>query len=193
MLDLSKYQSTGAALKDALDQFADEVCLIDVDREREKERLTYREFQNRAHPLAKALQEAGLTEGDRASIIMTNQSKWLISAYAIFFTGGVLVPLDYKLTPEEHWQLLRHSGASVLITEYPIWRQLSGVAGRAGAANVRLVLVAGRRRTSVVVKFFSTTSCHSSVSSFGSASSVDRTWNSATEQNVVSPTFVKLM
>ena len=32
---------------------------------------------------------------------MTNQSKWLISAYAIFFCGGVLVPLDYKLTPAE--------------------------------------------------------------------------------------------
>ena len=28
---------------------------------------------------------------------MTNQSKWLISAYAIFHGGGVLVPLDYKL------------------------------------------------------------------------------------------------
>ena len=33
---------------------------------------------------------------------MTNQSKWLISAYAIFFSGGVLVPLDYKLTAAEH-------------------------------------------------------------------------------------------
>ena len=53
---------------------------------------------------------------------MTNQSKWLISAYAIFFSGGVLVPLDYKLTPDEQWQLLAHSGASVLITEYPVWR-----------------------------------------------------------------------
>ena len=31
---------------------------------------------------------------------MTNQSKWLISAYAIFYCGGVLVPLDYKLTPD---------------------------------------------------------------------------------------------
>ena len=37
----------------------------------------------------------------RAAIIMTNQSKWLISAYAIFYAGGVLVPLDYKLTPVE--------------------------------------------------------------------------------------------
>jgi long-chain acyl-CoA synthetase len=141
MLDLSKYQSIGEALKDSLEEFANEVCLIEADREREKERLTYRDFKERAHPLAKALQESGFSAGDRASIIMTNQSKWLITAYSIFFSGGVLVPLDYKLTPEEHWQLLKHSGASVLITEYPIWRQLCAAAGRAAAANVRTVLV----------------------------------------------------
>src|SRR5205823_15100548 len=122
MLDLAKYQSVGAALKDALDRFAREVCLIEVDRERENERLTYRDFKERAHPLAKALQDAGFSAGNRASIIMTNQSKWLISAYAVFFVGGVLVPLDYKLTPDEQWQLLKHSGATVLITEYPTWR-----------------------------------------------------------------------
>src|SRR5712664_2928581 len=141
MLDLSKYQSIGQALKDALDQFADEVCLIEADREREKERLTYRDFKECAHPLARALQDAGFAAGDRASIIMTNQSKWLISAYAIFFAGGTLVPLDYKLTPDEQWQLLKHSGASVLITEYPIWRQLSASVGRVAAGNVRTVLV----------------------------------------------------
>src|SRR5262249_35504407 len=140
MLDLSKYQSVGAALRDALDQFAGEVCLIEADRDREKERLTYRDFKNRAHPLARALQDVGFAADDRASIIMTNQSKWLISAHAIFFSGGVLVPLDYKLTPDEQWQLLKHSGASVLVTEYPIWRQLSAAAGRATAPNVRTVL-----------------------------------------------------
>ena len=87
------------------------------------------------------MQEAGFAAGDRASIIMTNQSKWLISAYAIFFAGGVLVPLDYKLTPAEHWQLLKHSGAKILITEYPIWRQLAASPGRAEATNLRTVLV----------------------------------------------------
>lgn len=141
MLDLSKYQSIGAALKDALEHFSNEVCLIEADREREKERLTYLEFKARAHPLAKALQDAGFVAGDRASIIMTNQSKWLISAYAIFYTGSVLVPLDYKLTPDEQWQLLKHSGAKVLVTEYPIWRQLSVAASRVAASNVTTVLV----------------------------------------------------
>jgi long-chain acyl-CoA synthetase len=141
MLDLAKYQSIGAALKDALDQFAGEVCLIESDREREKERLTYRDFEERANPFAKALQDAGCKAGDRASIIMTNQSKWLISAYAISYCGGVLVPLDYKLSPEEHWQLLKHSSAGSLITEYPIWRQLSSSSGRAAVTNLKTVLV----------------------------------------------------
>src|SRR6202167_6732506 len=141
MLDLSKYQSIGAALKDALDQFSNEICLIEADREREKERLTYRDFKERAHPLAQALQDAGFAAGDRASIIMTNQSKWLISAYSIFFCGGVLVPLDYKLTPDEQWQLLAHSDARVLVTEYPIWRQLAASQGRGTDLSLRQIYV----------------------------------------------------
>ena len=141
MLDLAKYQSIGAALQDAVDAFADEVCLIEADREREKERLTYREFKAHGNALAKALQEDGFSGGERAAIIMTNQSKWLISAYAIFYCGGVLVPLDYKLTPEEQWGLLKHSGAGVLVTEYPIWRQLSTSPGRESASNIKKVLV----------------------------------------------------
>jgi long-chain acyl-CoA synthetase len=141
MLDLANYSSIGAALKDALEKFANETCLIESDREREKERITYQEFGARSRPLARALQEAGFSAAGRASIIMTNQSKWLISAYAIFYAGGVLVPLDYKLTPAEHWQLLQHSGAKILITEYPVWRQLSTSPGRASAANLQTVLV----------------------------------------------------
>jgi long-chain acyl-CoA synthetase len=135
------YPSIGAALRDALDQFADEICLIESDRKREKERLTYREFKDRARPLARSLQNANFQAAERAAIIMTNQSKWLISAYAIFFCGGVLVPLDYKLTADEQWQLLAHSGASVLVTEYPIWRQLAASAGRATAKGLGKILV----------------------------------------------------
>jgi len=87
------------------------------------------------------LQDAGFAAADRAAIIMTNQSKWHISAYSILFAGGVLVPLDYKLTPAEHWQLLKHSGAKVSITEYPIWRQLYNAPERAVAEDGQAVLV----------------------------------------------------
>jgi long-chain acyl-CoA synthetase len=140
MLDLKKYTSIGGALRDALETWPTEVCLIESDRGEEKLRLTYHEFKERALPLAKALQDFGIGAGDRVSIIMTNQSKWLISAYAIFFCGATLVPLDYKLKPEEQWQLLKHSGPKILITEYGIWRQLGVSPGRAQAVELKDVL-----------------------------------------------------
>jgi len=124
MLDLRQYTCLGAALRDALDRFSSEVCLIEADRDREKVRLTYSDFKEIALPLARALEDADFDPADRAAIIMTNQSKWLISAYAIFYCGGILVPLDYKLTAAEHLQLLAHSKAKVLIVEYHLWRAI---------------------------------------------------------------------
>lgn len=124
MLDLERYESLGEALRDALERYAEHVCLIEADRDRENCRLTYREFGERARRLASALQEEGFAPDERAAIIMSNQSKWLISAYAVFYVGGVLVPLDYKLSPREQSELLRHARASVLITEFPLWRAL---------------------------------------------------------------------
>jgi len=125
MLDLRRYPCLGAALRDAIDRFSSEVCLIEADRDREKLRLTYSDFKEVALPLARALEDADFDPNDRAAIIMTNQSKWLISAYAVFYCGGVLVPLDYKLTPTEHLQLLAHSKAKVLIVEYHLWRAIT--------------------------------------------------------------------
>ncbi len=124
MLDLSQYTCLGAALRDALERFSTEICLIEAERDREKVRLTYSDFKEITLPLARALEDADFDPNDRAAIIMTNQSKWLISAYAIFYCGGVLVPLDYKLTADEHLQLLAHSKAKVLVIEYHLWRAI---------------------------------------------------------------------
>jgi len=129
MLDLRQYESLGAALDDALERWPHEVCLIEADRDRENCRLTYSDFKQMALPFARALQDSGFGEDDRAAIIMTNQSKWLVSAYAIFYCGGVLVPLDYKLTAREHLALLAHSKAKVLVIEYHLWRAIMASPG----------------------------------------------------------------
>jgi long-chain acyl-CoA synthetase len=125
MLDLRQCQSLGEALRTAIERWPDEICLIEADRERENSRMTYRAFGAAALSLASGLQEAGFQNGTRAAIIMTNQPKWLISAYAIFFCGGVLVPVDYKLTADEQLQLLAHSKAEFLIVEYHLWRAIA--------------------------------------------------------------------
>ena len=140
MLELRQYNSLGEALRAALERWPDEVCLIEADRDREKARLTYRQFKQAAMPLARALEDSGFQAGTRAAILMTNQSKWLISAYAIFFRGGVLVPLDYKLTPGEQLKLLAHSRAEFLIVEYHLWRALTQAEGFENLAT-RVILV----------------------------------------------------
>src|SRR6478736_10447354 len=125
MLDLRQYTCLGAALRDAIERWPNETCLIEADRDREKQRLTFSDFKDLAIPRVRALQDVDLKPGDRAAIIMTNQSKWLVSAYAIFYAGGVLVPLDYKLTASEQLSLLKHCRARVLIVEYHLWRLIS--------------------------------------------------------------------
>ena len=156
MLDLRQYESLGAALREAVERWAGEVCLIEDDRGREKLRLTYREFGETALRLARALEEAGFAAAEgsathragpaatsptqRAAILMTNQSKWLISAYAVFYAGGVVVPLDYKLTPMEHLALLAHSKAQALIVEWYLWRAITQTAAFS-RLNVPMVLV----------------------------------------------------
>jgi long-chain acyl-CoA synthetase len=140
MIDLDQHSSLGSALREALDTFANETCLIEADRDRERTRLTYSDFKQMALPLARALQDAEFRPNDRCAIIMTNQSKWLISAYAVLYAGGVLVPLDYKLTAGEHLELLAHSQAKFLIIEYHLWRAITQHA-EFGNHKLKIVLV----------------------------------------------------
>src|SRR5215475_4541718 len=142
MIDLSMHQSLGSALGEAVDKFAGETCLIEADRERENHRLTYREFKEASLPMAKFLQDLGFKAGSRAAIIMTNQSCYLIAAYAVFYSGGVLVPIDYKLSAQEHLALLLHSKAEILVTEYHFWRAITQSEGFK-KFNAETVIVTG--------------------------------------------------
>ena len=83
-LDLSSYSSLGEALRTANNKWANHIALIEADRDRENHRLTYSEFNSMALKLAKSLQSSGFKPGQRGAILMSNQSKWLVSAYAIF-------------------------------------------------------------------------------------------------------------
>jgi long-chain acyl-CoA synthetase len=55
---------------------------------------------------------------------MSNQSKWLIGALGAFWSGAVLVPLDYKLTPKEQLALIAHAKPKLLLIEYGTLRPL---------------------------------------------------------------------
>src|SRR5262249_22367095 len=140
MLDLQKYDSLGATLRDALRQWPDRVCLIESDRDRERSRMTYQQFREAAETFTAALEEAGFAAGERAANIMTNQPRWLISACATLFAGGVLMPLDSMLNAADHLQLLSHSKPQVLFVEYWHWKNITEAEGFAELAT-RTILV----------------------------------------------------
>jgi fatty-acyl-CoA synthase len=82
-----------------------------VDREL---RLTYEQFFHRCDRWSAALQDMGVRQGDRVAYIAPNTYAQLESFYAVPQIGAVLVPVNYRLTPDDFAYIVNHSGAKVL-------------------------------------------------------------------------------
>jgi fatty-acyl-CoA synthase len=89
--------------------YADREAIIDQDY-----RATYARFFERTDRWSAALQELGVRPGDRVAYIASNTRAQLESFYAVPQIGAVLVPINYRLTPDDFVYLLEHSGARVL-------------------------------------------------------------------------------
>jgi long-chain acyl-CoA synthetase len=125
MMDPRAYASVGALLADAWLQWKGETALIEVHRERVAKRLTYLEARREVAKVAAWLAGEGLGPGCRVAIVMSNQARWLLAASAVFHRGATLVPLDYKLRPDELDALLAHAGVTALVGEHGLIRRLS--------------------------------------------------------------------
>src|SRR3954464_13535065 len=77
-------------------------------------RFTYEQFFDRCDRFSSALQRLGGTQGDRVSYIAPNIHAQLESFYAVPQIGAVLVPINYRLSPEEFTYIITHSGATVV-------------------------------------------------------------------------------
>jgi fatty-acyl-CoA synthase len=77
-------------------------------------RLTYVQFFDRCDRWSAALQRLGVRAGDRVAYIAPNTHAQLESFYAVPQIGAVLVPINYRLSPDEFAYIITHSGASVV-------------------------------------------------------------------------------
>ena len=76
--------------------------------------LTYRAFSLRVSSVASYLLSAGLQKGDRVAICSENRPEWCSSYLAVIMSGGVAVPLDAQLGPEEIRNLVSDSEAKMV-------------------------------------------------------------------------------
>jgi fatty-acyl-CoA synthase len=80
-------------------------------------RLTYEQFFDRCDRWSAALQQLGVARGDRVATIAPNTHAQLEAFYAVPQIGAVLVPVNYRLTPEDFVYIINHSGASVVCVD----------------------------------------------------------------------------
>jgi acyl-CoA synthetase (AMP-forming)/AMP-acid ligase II len=80
-------------------------------------RITYGQFARMARSLAAALDDLGVAAGERVAIVSPNAARFLVSLFGVSAYGRVLVPVNYRLRPDEITYILEHSGASVLLVD----------------------------------------------------------------------------
>ena len=84
-------------------------AVIDGDR-----RWTYAQFLDRCDRWSAGLQRLGIRKGDRVAYIAPNTHAQLESFNAVPQLGAVLVPVNFRLTPDDFGYILNHSGARVV-------------------------------------------------------------------------------
>jgi len=88
---------------------------------------TYAELAARVRGMAIQLDALGVGVGDRVAMVSPNCTKFLIALLATTTTGRILVPVNFRLKPEEVAFIVDHSGASVLLVDPELDAPLAGV------------------------------------------------------------------
>ncbi len=110
-------------------------------------RLSYRAFDEAANRLANALRGLGVAKGDRVAILLRNCLEYEIAVFGIAKAGAVIVPVNFRLNPEEIRFILTHAHAQVVITADEYLDLLASVKGELGDVKTWLSVSPGTRQT----------------------------------------------
>ncbi len=78
---------------------------------------TWSQLHGRVAAVAAGLRRHGVRTGDRVAIMMTNRPEFLETMFAANALGAIVVPVNFRLAPEEIAFILTDSGASLLVVE----------------------------------------------------------------------------
>lgn len=107
----SQPQTMSALLNSAVERHGDREALID-----DKGRMSFRELVDACRDAARAFIASGMTKGDRIAIWAPNVREFVIAAAGFQTIGAVLVPLNTRFKGTEAADILRRSGARLLLT-----------------------------------------------------------------------------
>ncbi len=95
----------------AAEEYGDKTAIKEGER-----RVSYDELAQLGCRAAAAFVAAGVEKGDRVAIWAPNMTEWIEAAIGLESAGAVLVPLNNRLQGNEAADILRRSGARILLT-----------------------------------------------------------------------------
>ncbi|MBI4490728.1 MAG: long-chain fatty acid--CoA ligase [Deltaproteobacteria bacterium] len=104
-------------LEKNLDKFADRIAIrfLDHDTLIEKSCLTYSCLASQAETLAGGLQRLGIKKGDKVALYLPNCPELIVSFFAAWRAGAVVVPCNPMFKEQELAHQLRDAGARLLL------------------------------------------------------------------------------
>ena len=79
--------------------------------------LSYAELGALARRQAAALDDHGIAPGDRVAVVSHNSARLLTSFFGVAGYGRVLVPINFRLKPDEVRYIVEHSGSRMLLVD----------------------------------------------------------------------------
>lgn len=104
---------------------------------------TYRQFSQRIHRLAHALQKAGITKGDRVAFLVPNIPPLLEAHYGVPLAGGILVAINIRLSPEEIAYIINHSEAKAFFVDTEFAHFIRPLQGKMKSVTIWVNVVDG--------------------------------------------------
>ena len=90
-------------------------------------RLTYAQFFDRCDRWSAFLQAIGVRKGDRVAYIAPNTHGHFEAYYAVPQIGAVLVPINYRLLPDDFDYIINHCGAKVVCAHSDYIEAVEGI------------------------------------------------------------------
>src|ERR671917_2703950 len=109
--------------------YADRIGVIDEPNQPAPSlgEVSSREGSRRGRALQAGLDELGIGEGERVAVVSHNSARLLELLLAVPSSGRVLVPVNFRLSPDEVTYIVGHSGSRLLLVDPELESSLKGV------------------------------------------------------------------
>jgi fatty-acyl-CoA synthase len=90
-------------------------------------RLTYGQLGERVLRWAALMRKLGVEKGDRVAILSQNCHRVIEAFFGAPILGAILMPLNFRLVPEDFQYILNHGGARVIVIEEGLTHQIEPI------------------------------------------------------------------